>query len=120
MATNYLRAVRNFSRMVDLYGDLLMLNCSIRCAFQNLSGNTEAIVHDYVSQPGTHFKAQILITDCFDLLEELSNKTFTSDEMDVLFVQAHEINELLTNLREKFEISYNWEEIFEDTNYIVH
>ena len=119
MTNEYLRAYRNYYRMVELYADLLMFNQIIRCACQNLDGNTVEVVHEYMTQPASHAKVQNLLTECFDLLEDLSNKSVTSAQMDVLFVQAHEINKFISGLRRKYKIVYNWDRIFNSPNYIV-
>ena len=119
MTKQFLRAIRNHSRMVELYSDILMLNQVIRCSFQHLDCNNVSVLHEYMTEPASHDKVQILLTDSFDLLEDLSNRPMTSAQMDVLFLQAHQTNQMLSDIRDKYKIVYNWGKIFTCPNYVV-
>ena len=49
-----------------------MLNQVIRCSFQHSDCNNVSVLHEYMTEPASHDKLQILLTDSFDLLEDLS------------------------------------------------
>ena len=113
-----LRAVRNYYRMKEIYENVHQLNRSCRTIFVHLKSEKEPVHPDF-QKPATYFGLIDILLDTLDLLEEISDLKLSTDDLNLMFLMGHNINDMLRRYEDAYVIKYDWDKIFKYPNYIV-